>query len=175
MLAGAPVVLIAALLVSHPSPLRPPDPLLFVLPLSSERMENYEVPVVLPRGSYYVQIAFASEFLQRVGNADVRGSIQIVSDTEVLANYDIEERIEWETLAADADVNLKPRNTVLPYPWTTFLPDTVSVPVMPPFRVEERGLLLRIMCKLNLEPEMMQDEYADGIVAVRIDRFIDAI
>jgi hypothetical protein len=158
---------------------------MIVLPCPANDLEAIRVPVVLPPGSYCLQLGFRNDYLDQIEEAHLTGFISLYRGMEVLVVREVDERLTADRTATLRDeaaeharIAESSRNTRwnLPFPWTTILPDTVSVPLFPLFKIEESNTLLEIEVLLeNSEKTKSGSERAEGDVFVRIDRFFDAI
>lgn len=161
------------------------EPIMLAIPVSCDNLDDSHISFSVPQGRYYMQIAFEEESLSLFHDSRISGLI-ILETGKDQYHYDVNLDFSMEfiqnlidTSRRDAEIALLSRrkNKVLPWPWTTIVPQMASIPLFPPFTVSSSGEILRLHLHLEL-----QQPGADRVISalscmffIRVDTFIDAI
>ncbi|MCC6143730.1 MAG: hypothetical protein IT368_07975 [Candidatus Hydrogenedentes bacterium] len=161
------------------------EPILVVLPISTHGEEGRLIPIVLPPGQYYFQIGLRDEYLERIEQVALFGTIALANSIETPAAREVNEVLDEERISllqeqarnnaklALASAGERP----LPYPWTTILPKTVAIPLFPPFPVEDTNEVLEVEMHLEVVDQLKAGaaRRESGDVFLRIERYFDAL
>ena len=162
------------------------DPVSVLFPVTRNQTTNVDIPLVLPRGVYYVQILFDRKYVESLEHVALSGSVEISADgfrvyhTEIKLDLKpedirraIADALECEEIARQS----KNGDRNLPYPWTTIIPGTLSLPQFPPFHIPDKNKVLNLRINVVSKDTPMPGGTTESAspLAIRIDSFYDAI
>ena len=162
------------------------DPLMVAIPLSTANMSGVSIPLSLPRGSYYLQIAFLEEDIVSFLDVRISGSIKLKMK-ELERHYDVNLLLSPDTIRdlidashfhTEVAIHSKRGDKLLPWPWTINTSNILSEPIFPPFRIGNVREVIFLFVDLQIQSTSGTDhrvnESEHGIY-IKIDTFIDAI
>lgn len=187
IVAAAAIVVVFAAVVLQTIVFQPwRDPVSVLFPVTRNQTTNVEIPLVLPRGSYYVQILLDRNYVESLEHVAVSGSVELSADGLPIHHSEIKLELKPEDIRraiADAleseEIARQSKNgdRNMPYPWTTVIPGTLSLPQFPPFHLPDKNKVLKFRMNLVSKDTPRPGSTTESVtpIAIRIDSFYDPI